>query len=157
MKPFAGGRSRWALHAASWLTLAVILLPADSLAADTRGRIEVHVTGFRTPAGALLALLFASPEGFPGDDARAVQRVREPLRATSAIAVFRDVPSGVYAVVVCHDEDEDGDCGKNILGLPVEGVGVSNNVLGRFGPPQFSDAQFRFRSSEVSLQVQLVY
>jgi uncharacterized protein (DUF2141 family) len=157
VKPFASGRSRPTLHLAVWVALAVILSPADLLAADSSGRIEVHVTGFRTSGGELLALLFASPEGFPGDDARALQRFREPLRAKSAIAVFRNVPAGVYAVVVCHDEDADGDCDKNMLGIPIEGIGVSNNALRRFGPPRFSDAQFPFRSSEVSLRVQLVY
>jgi uncharacterized protein (DUF2141 family) len=145
------------LELASSVALVANLFPTGSLAADSIPQIEIHVTGFQTSDGDLLALLFASANGFPQDDSLAVQRVRVPLDATVATAVFRDVPHGTYAVVVCHDENSNGDCDANLLGLPREGIGVSNNPPRRWGPPRFSDARFDFRSENASLDVRLVY
>jgi uncharacterized protein (DUF2141 family) len=71
--------------------------------------------------------------------------------------LFPEIPEGVYAVAVCHDEDGNGECAVNLLGLPKEGVGVSNDVLRRLGPPRFEDAKFRLESLRRSLEVRLAY
>ena len=63
----------------------------------------------------------------------------KPALVPEMSMIFPNIPSGSYAVAVYQDEDGSGDITKNMLGLPKEPYGFSNDV-GRLGPPSFSGA-----------------
>ena len=65
-----------------------------------------------------------------------------PSRPGEVQLVFEDLPAGDYAVSVMHDANKNGELDKTAIGIPKEGFGFSNNVLGRFGPPKFKEAKF---------------
>jgi len=48
----------------------------------------------------------------------------------------------MYAVSVFHDENYNGKLDTNLLGIPREGVGASNDARGNFRPPKFGAAAF---------------
>jgi uncharacterized protein (DUF2141 family) len=50
---------------------------------------------------------------------------------------FEGVNAGNYAVSVHHDEDDDGRFGRNFIGMPTEGVGISGT---RRGLPDYRGA-----------------
>lgn len=54
---------------------------------------------------------------------------------------FGDVPAGDYAIKLYHDENENGEMDKNVIGIPTEGYGFSNNG-GAMGQPSFDEAKF---------------
>lgn len=54
---------------------------------------------------------------------------------------FGDVPAGNYAIKLFQDENENGALDTNLLGIPSEGYGFSNNG-GAMGQPDFKDATF---------------
>ena len=58
----------------------------------------------------------------------------------SVTVVFENLKPGKYAVSVFHDANKNKDLDKNKLGIPKEGFGFSNNVLGAMGPPAFERA-----------------
>ncbi len=47
-----------------------------------------------------------------------------------------------YGVIVYHDLNANGKLDRNILGIPREPYGFSNNPSTRFGPPDFDKASF---------------
>jgi uncharacterized protein (DUF2141 family) len=47
----------------------------------------------------------------------------------------------VHAVKLYHDANGNGELDRNMLGLPSEGYGFSNNG-GRYGSPAFEEASF---------------
>lgn len=47
-----------------------------------------------------------------------------------------------YAIIVYHDLNANGKLDRNILGIPSEPYGFSNNPSTRFGPPSFDKANF---------------
>jgi uncharacterized protein (DUF2141 family) len=55
-----------------------------------------------------------------------------------------------------HDENGDGRLDTNVLGIPREGVGVSNNKIRSFGPPKWDDAKFALKGDLV-LDIALHY
>lgn len=59
---------------------------------------------------------------------------RESLKLT-----LHDLPSGRYAIKLFHDANDNGKLDSNLVGIPQEGYGFSNNA-GRFGPASFEDA-----------------
>ena len=119
--------------------LALAVLPL--LLGNTAGNLDVTVTGIRSTRGALLACLWKDKVGFPicGKSKTAV-KLRTAISGGSMRVTFRGVAPGNYAVSVEHDEDGDGKLKTNFIGMPKEGVGVSNNPG---GIPSFAKAQVK--------------
>ena len=46
----------------------------------------------------------------------------------------------MWAAQAFHDENRNGVIDRNLLGIPKEGLGFSNDAPFRFGPPAFADA-----------------
>ncbi len=65
-----------------------------------------------------------------------------PAKAGEVVVRLEGVPPGTWAAQAFHDEDGDGKIGTNLLGIPTEGLGFSNDAPFRFGPPSFGDAAF---------------
>ncbi|MCA9546250.1 MAG: DUF2141 domain-containing protein, partial [Myxococcales bacterium] len=90
------------------------------------GTIVVDVVGLRSRRGHVLAAVYASAEGFPHDPGGAVRRLTEIIDDDEVEVYFEDLPPGRYAVTVLHDEDDDGELSTNVLGIPTDGLGMSN-------------------------------
>jgi uncharacterized protein (DUF2141 family) len=77
---------------------------------------------------------------------------------SSPVAVVQDCGSllfSAFAISVFHDENDGGKLDANALGIPRQGVGVSNNRFRSLGPGTFEDAKFAVRGDlvvDVSLQ-----
>ncbi len=71
------------------------------------------------------------------------------------LVVIPDLPPGKYAVAAYIDNNRNGKQDKNLLGVPKEGYGFSNNVRGIFGPPKFSEAAFEIGTAPVSQSIHI--
>jgi uncharacterized protein (DUF2141 family) len=153
-----------------FLTLALfsVQLPVASpnaVAAETvqaenpagSGTITIKITGLRSTNGNLLVALFNAKKGFPGKYENALRQTSIMAAGSEHVVVFSNVPFGVYAVAVRHDENANGKLDTNFLGMPKEGVGTSNNPKSRFGPPSFDDAAFTLDHGAMELNVNLRY
>lgn len=49
------------------------------------------------------------------------------------------LPSGPYAVRVFHDINANGELDKNLMGMPTEPYGFSNDARATFGSPKLED------------------
>jgi len=121
------------------------------------GTIAAEVRGLRSAQGSLRAKLVAAPEGFPGSDAHVVAKRRVAIEGDSVRLTFAGIPYGSYALVVLHDEDDDGTLARSPLGLPAEGLGFSAGARIRFGPPSFDAARFAVDAARVELGVEVGY
>ena len=91
--------------------------------------LTVQVTGARNTKGRIGVLLFESAQGFPNDNSKAVRQQTVDIEPStlSGQAVFKNLPHGTFAVAVLHDENGNGKMDKNLMGIPKEGYGASNN------------------------------
>lgn len=80
-----------------------------------------------------------------------------PARAGSVTFRFRDVPPGIYAVQAMHDENGNNDLDTSLLGIPSEGVGISNNPPMRLGRPSFRESAFQVSEAGAGEAVRLRY
>jgi uncharacterized protein (DUF2141 family) len=133
------------------------------LAASPSGRgleppatLTIHVRNVRNGSGQVLCALHSRPESMANPDL-AFRRARGEIVHGAAVCVFEDVPVGDYVVAVVHDENGNSRLDTNFLGIPREGVGVSNDARGFLGPPRFEDARFHFDGRVAPLIVHLVY
>ncbi|MGE0587856.1 MAG: DUF2141 domain-containing protein [Cyclobacteriaceae bacterium] len=77
--------------------------------------------------------------------------------ANSKDVLFTGLSEGEYAISVIHDENENGELDKNFLGVPREGFGFLNGVMGRFGPPQYDEVKIRWTGESQKVIVPLKY
>jgi uncharacterized protein (DUF2141 family) len=61
---------------------------------------------------------------------------------------IENIPFGTYAVTVFQDIDRNKELKTNFIGIPQEPIGFSNDARIKFGPPSFSDAQFKLESDK---------
>ena len=70
---------------------------------------------------------------------------------------IEDVPPGTYAAQAFHDENDNGKLDRNLLGLPKEAMGFSNDAPMRMGPPGFETAAFTVAQQGAAIRFALRY
>ena len=83
-----------------------LLISMNLFAGDSHphGTIALTVDHFQDNSGVALIFLFSSSDGFPDQSAKAVKTLEAKIRKGKLDASFMDIPYGVYAVSVLHDE-----------------------------------------------------
>lgn len=122
---------------ARFLAVLATCLP---LAAGAAG-VVVRITGLSEPLGQVGCSLFAGPAGFPMDSGNA-RVVWLPAEAAGVVCRYADVPEGRYAIAIAHDLNGNRRVDTNLIGLPTEPWGVSNNVRPNLRAPRFDEAVF---------------
>ena len=122
--------------------------------ASAAGDVRIKVTGISNLVGTIRATLDGSELAFK-NDAPNTQTSELEVTGNEVELVFHNVPSGVYAVKVIHDENNDKKLNQNLLGIPSEKYGISNNVMGKFGLPAFKEASFNVSTGETVLSIEI--
>lgn len=118
--------------------------------------VKVKVTRVSSKKGEILAALFASDKGFPNNASAAYKVARGTAVNGTAMLEFSNVPKGTYAIALFHDTNNDGELNTNMIGIPKEGYGVSNNVKNLFSGPGYKQCAFQ-HTSETSLTIIMRY
>lgn len=119
--------------------------------------VTVSVSNLRNTKGSLGCRLFSSEKGFPRNPEGTV---RQGVRVTSGVTrcVFKGVQPGTHALTVIHDENDNGKLDTNVLGMPLEGYGVSNNRTYATRAPVWSECKFTVEPGKSrELEVELRY
>lgn len=116
------------------LCTAALLAPLGALAAD----LSLSVADGPAADATLYVALYDSAAGFTGSQSLASQTV--PMRAGTARLVFPGLAPGRYAVRAFADENGNGKLDTNLLGMPTERYGFSNDAKGNRGAPDFEAA-----------------
>lgn len=141
----------------SVILLFVFISAVTVYASGPKGVITVKIDGVRSNEGVVRATLFKSEDGFPAYAEKAFLKRESIINNKKAEVIFRDVPYGEYAIGIHHDENANGKMETNLLGLPKEGQGASNNIKSLIGPPKFQDAKFIFNSGKLTVEIQMHY
>ena len=114
------------------LLAATGLLPAPSIAAGPQ--FTVTVTGLRSTQGQLVVCLWRDKDKFPScEKSKTALKRTVPVTDTTMHVTLPLPAEGRYAVTAVHDEDGNGKIKHNFIGMPLEGVGISNNPGGMPG------------------------
>ena len=148
--------------AAVAIAVALVFGPKTSTvraesAAQANG-INVVVTGFRNSNGQLGCRLFAGPQGYPKNNAKAVRTIWTPIQNNGARCFFDGVPAGTYSVTVFHDENSNRNFDYNWMHYPIEGYGFSNNAKAQFKAPSWDETSFQFDGASVKeIPITMIY
>ena len=127
------------------------------MAASPAAAAELRVTldGLRNANGRVHVCLTTRPDHVP-DCAGDPAAVRRTLAARQAGRFALEVPPGVYALSIVHDENGNGRLDTRLM-IPREGFGFSRNPRIRFGPPTFSETRFAISGERVAQTVTIRY
>ncbi len=118
------------------LLLALSLGAPAAIEAQTAPSVGLTVTDLRSANGQLIVCLWSTSAEFPTCQAGdAIPRHTFAVTGRTMRVTVPLLRAGRYAVTVYHDENRNGRLGTNFIGMPTEGVGVSNNPGGR---PRFA-------------------
>jgi uncharacterized protein (DUF2141 family) len=139
------------------------LFGATAQAAD----LKVVIDGVANSSGTIVVGLYDNAANYASaveesskvlvNDSRRLVGVSLRAVAGRQSVVFTDLKPGTYAVIVFHDENDDGKLDKNALGLPTEAYVISNNVRGLLAPPEFKDAAVALGESDRVIEMRLIY
>lgn len=105
--------------------LHLSLLASPALA-DTGAELTVRIAGITSDTGHLLVLV-AADEAAWNNQGRPAAVTRLPAQEPEVIARFPGLAPGRYAVQVLHDRNDNGQLDSNVVGMPIEPYGFSNN------------------------------
>lgn len=78
-----------------------------------------------------------------------------PATPGATMVEVRDLPPGVYAVQAYDDRNDNRAVDRNVLGLPTEAVGFSNDAPVRLHGPSFKTASFNYPGGEQTISLRL--
>ncbi len=103
--------------------LLALATPGLCFAAD----LTVEIEGIRAQSGIVQVALIGSGEAWDGKGKPAGFTGGPPDGDATLTLNFADLAPGSYALRVMHDENGNGKLDTNVVGMPTEGYGFSNN------------------------------
>ncbi|KOP27386.1 hypothetical protein AMR41_05145 [Hapalosiphon sp. MRB220] len=112
--------------------------------------LTVVVNGIRHQNGQVCLRIYNNEQGFPLSDTSEVQSDCVQIQGSSIKKQFYGLKPGNYAVAVVDDQNGDYKLNRDLLGIPQEGFGVSNNptISVKTGIPNFKESSFPLRNNE---------
>jgi len=124
------------------------------------GPFKIVISGLRNGSGGVGLSLYdlAHASSFPTDPRNA--QVNTYMELSGKQQIIFNIPNlkpGYYAIAVYHDENGNKNLDTNFIGLPIEGVAVSRNAKGSFGPPNFDAAKVFFDNANTETRITVEY
>lgn len=119
-------------------------------------RLVITIQGIRSDSGYVFVALFSKPEGFP-DGNYSTQHTKVKAAIAGLTVVFDNIEAGAYAVGAYHDENNNGRLDTNVLGYPIEGYALSNEIRAVVTRPRFADAAFLVSDADTHVTLNIKY
>ncbi len=116
--------------------------------------LTVNIERIEQAQGHMLVLVAGSDAAWNGEAPRAAARKIAVESAGNLPVSFEDLPPGRYAVQVLHDANDNGKLDTNLVGMPIEGYGFSNNprVMRK---AHFDEAMFELPTEGTAITIEL--
>ncbi len=133
--------------------LAVMLVWGIAVSSCRAGEIVVHVDHVSPKGGIISAALFDRADYHDNGHPLASRNV--PARFASTTFTFSHVKPGLYAIKMFQDINRNGKFDTDLLGLPLEPYGFSNNARPLLSEPGFDATRFRVGRGKTVITIRL--
>ena len=131
------------------ILLFIVLFSPSSL-----GHGTIIVTNVEHADGYIDIKIYGSEEGFLEED-MAIESVRKKATKGKTVVPLSKIHEGKIAIVVYHDEDNNGKLKTGLFWRPKEGYAFSNNYRPK-SPPKFSKASIELIHGK-AVEIELNY
>ena len=119
-------------------------------------KLTIEVIDLRAHNGQLIFGVFTSADGFPTERGKSVNWQVKPADADKVVFTC-ELPPGEYGASVLHDENLNDKMDKNLLGIPKEGYGVTNNPKPKRRAATFQESLFKLPSQGATMTISIHY
>lgn len=139
---------------AAFVLLCTMCVTSPLFAADApqTGTITMVFTGFKSGKGMARIQVMDSETAY-ANETKALCMIKSRIIGNKVEISLKGLPYGQYGIVVFHDANGNGVMDKNLIGAPKEAYGASNNIRGKFGPPDYNKIRFDLNAPEVVQQI----
>jgi uncharacterized protein (DUF2141 family) len=116
-------------------------LDSSETSTNNFSKLIIKISGMKNENGKMNIALYNKSEGF-NDPSKVFKEFFLLIDEDPMIVSIDSLPAGEYAFGIFHDENDNQVLDQNFLGIPKEGFAFSNNAMGSFGPPTYSQAKF---------------
>ena len=117
--------------------------------------MRLQFTNISDARGSIYVAVYDREDKFLNENEVRFQQI-VPISARGEIEItMSDLPAGTYAISCFHDVNGNGKMDKNILGIPTEPYGFSNNARPKFRAPNWEEAKFYWQPGADALQIRL--
>ena len=109
--------------------------------------LTVEVFGLKNNTGKVFLAIFDNEQTFLKTN-KEVNGMSVIIENNKAMAQFRGLKKGEYALSLFHDKNNNNMLDKNLIGIPKEPYAFSNNATGIFGPPSFKDSKINLNADK---------
>ena len=135
--------------------LAFLVVAPSAVFGDSTGKLIIDISGFPSSDGFAMVALNNSDESYQGGEDAAIAKTKTMVVGQKVQVIFTNLPYGWYGISLYHDENNNGKLDKNMMGIPKEAYGFSNNAKGFLGKPDYKDVKFELNSSEKQIDIKL--
>ena len=127
------------------LTLGLLMttLSMPVVKAET---LTVTIENVNASEGLLMLQIMAGQKEFNGE-VSAMTSIAQQAIAGEVSFTISHLPAGDYGIRIMHDINGNSKLDSNLVGMPTEPWGFSNNAAGNFGPPKWDDVKFTLSGS----------
>jgi uncharacterized protein (DUF2141 family) len=116
--------------------------------------VELDVKGISELNGNLMIAVYSNSSNFPNFGQGEINLTEQVDAFSMRISVPHLKLGESYAIAVFHDVNLSKSLDKNLMGMPVEKYGFSNDVRGMLGPPNFNEAKFEIvKDQRISITI----
>ncbi|OCB72987.1 DUF2141 domain-containing protein [Flavobacterium crassostreae] len=110
-------------------------------------QLHVTINNIQTKTGMINLAVFNNGSNYLKEGA-AYKNYFIAVKSTTESITITDLPKGEYAVSMYHDVNADYKLNKNVLGIPTEPFGFSNNVVLKHAPPTYNQCKFYLKDTK---------
>ena len=115
--------------------------------------LTLQIEGIEQSAGYMMVAVYDEADHFLSKNM--FDGSKSKVNHMGSMKIALELPFGDYGISVFHDIDADGELDTNLIGIPKEPTGFSNNAKGKFGPPKYEQVKFSFTESDQKLSIRL--
>ncbi|WP_157532813.1 DUF2141 domain-containing protein [Moritella dasanensis] len=120
------------------------LFPFITFAAD----VHIDITGVNGGVGQIIVSVWDSEDNYLNRVFMTKVALVNDLNNDKIRVTLTEPLPEKCVINVFHDINMNGELDTNWIGIPNEPVGITNNVKGRFGPPEYADAEVKISWAE---------
>ncbi|RPE08318.1 DUF2141 domain-containing protein [Chitinophaga lutea] len=138
-----------------YLIPGLILTLFSCLTAGAQTKYAVKVTNLGNKTGKLYIGWYGNAGTFMKRDKTVFAKVVPVSGKSEVLVEFDRIPAGKYAISVFLDENGNGELDTNLVGIPREKYGFSNNVLPAMRAATYEEAVFEVKDAPGNLSIKL--
>lgn len=115
--------------------------------------LEITLIGIEDIQGQIVVLVYDDEKNFLKDERKYPRRLKFPVTHDGMAVSIADVPMKDCGIMLYHDKNDDDKCNRNMVGMPTEKIGFSNNARPKMRAPKFEEAKVEAKETSIVIEL----